>query len=92
MDGTKLIAFSLFRRARAVLVCRSAAVLLGAACVLPAQAQDYSPEHPGVPAFIEQMQREHGFSAEHVQALLDQAEHQDNIIKAISRPAERVKP
>ena len=38
------------------------------------------------------MQSEHGFSAEHVQALLDQAVHQDNIIKAISRPAERVKP
>ncbi len=92
MDGTKLIAFSLFRRSRAALFSRSAALLLGAACVLPAQARDYGPEHPGVPAFIEQMQREHGFSAEHVQALLDQAEHQDNIIKAISRPAERVKP
>jgi len=96
MDGTKLIVSSFFRRARLGAALRTCSTALAAALLatgaVAVQAGDYGPDHPGVPDFVRQMQSEHGFSAEHVQALLDQAVHQDNIIKAISRPAERVKP
>jgi membrane-bound lytic murein transglycosylase B len=52
----------------------------------------YTLEHPAVGPFIAEMKAEHGFTAEHIQALLAQAERRQPILDAISRPAERVRP
>ncbi len=71
---------------------RLAAMLLGGLLSAGAQAQDYGSKHADVPAFVEKMQTEYGFSPQHVQSLLDQAVRQEAILKAIARPAERVKP
>lgn len=73
-------------------LARISAALVSALLAGAVQAQDYSAEHAGVPAFVEKMQVEHGFSAQHVQQVLDQAVRQEAILKAIARPAERVKP
>ncbi|MEH6565043.1 MAG: lytic murein transglycosylase B [Halopseudomonas sp.] len=73
-------------------IARLAATLVGGLLAAGVQAQDYGPQHSDVPAFVEKMQIEHGFSAEHVQQVLDQAVRQEAILKAIARPAERVKP
>ena len=71
---------------------RISAVLVSALLAGGAQAQDYGAAHADVPAFVEKMQVEHGFNAAHVQQVLDQAVRQEAILKAIARPAERVKP
>lgn len=73
-------------------LARISAALVSALLVGGVQAQDYSADHADVPAFVEKMQVEHGFSAQHVQQVLDQAVRQEAILKAIARPAERVKP
>ncbi len=44
--------------------------------------------HPGAAPFIEAMVAEHGFSREEVESILGDAERQQSIIDAISRPAE----
>lgn len=44
-----------------------------------------------VKAFIDKMVTEHGFSAQEVSSVLSQAEKKQNIIEAISRPAEKTK-
>ncbi len=71
---------------------RLAAMVFGGLLSAGVQAQDYGSEHADVPAFVEKMQTEYGFSPQHVQSLLDQAVRQEAILKAIARPAERVKP
>lgn len=55
-------------------------------------AGNYTSEHSAVEPFVEEMRIEYGFDPQHVRDLLAQAEHQDGIIQAISRPAERVRP
>lgn len=55
-------------------------------------AADYTLEHPAVRPFIEEMQAEHGFSPDYVETLLADAERKEAILKAISTPAERVRP
>jgi membrane-bound lytic murein transglycosylase B len=55
---------------------------------LPAQARsalDYEASQP----FIDRMQTQHGFDADHLTRLLGQARIREDILKAISRPAER---
>ncbi len=44
--------------------------------------------HPGAEAFIERVVAEHDLDADEVRALLEQAEYQQSIIDAITRPAE----
>lgn len=55
-------------------------------------AANYTMEHPAVAPFIAEMQAEHGFPAAFVENLLADAERKDAILKAISTPAERVRP
>lgn len=55
-------------------------------------AAKYTPEHPAVEPFVEEMRLEYGFDPQHVRRLLAEAEHKEAIIQAISRPAERVRP
>ncbi|MGB1383320.1 MAG: lytic murein transglycosylase B [Porticoccaceae bacterium] len=52
---------------------------------------DYS-EKPQVADFVELMVSEHQFEREQVLEWLSAAEHQTSIVKAMSRPAEKVKP
>ncbi|HDZ56693.1 MAG TPA: lytic murein transglycosylase B [Pseudomonas xinjiangensis] len=53
---------------------------------------NYTAEHPAVAPFIAEMQAEHGFTEEYIEALLADAERKESILEAISRPAERVRP
>lgn len=55
-------------------------------------AANYTAEHPAVLPFIEEMQLEHGFAPAYVESLLADAERKEAILKAISTPAERVRP
>ena len=52
---------------------------------------DYS-QHPQVNAFIERMVNEHQFERQQIHDWLSQAKYQESIVKAMSRPAEKVKP
>ena len=52
---------------------------------------DYS-EHPEAAAFVASMVDKHGFDRQQILAWLSSAEHQKSIVKAMSRPAEKVKP
>ena len=52
---------------------------------------DYS-EHPEAAAFVDTMVNEHKFERQQILAWLSYAEHQKSIVKAMSRPAEKVKP
>ena len=52
---------------------------------------DYS-EHPEAAAFVASMVNKHGFDRQQILAWLSSAEHQKSIVKAMSRPAEKVKP
>lgn len=61
---------------------------MGAASAL---AADYS-DHAAAREFSKRMVQEHGFSVEEMDALLVQAQRQQKIIDAISRPAEKTKP
>ena len=67
-----------------------AAQVLSLATALPATALDRSRED--VRAFEEEMERNNGFDAAWLGALLGQAESLPRIIELMSRPAERVKP
>ena len=76
-----------FRRAKRIGV----RVVLGG--IVPAAgAVNYTAEHPAVRPFVEEMQAEHGFSPAYVEGLLADAERKESILKAISTPAERVRP
>ena len=52
---------------------------------------DYS-EHPEAAAFVDTMVNEHKVERQQILAWLSYAEHQKSIVKAMSRPAEKVKP
>jgi len=60
--------------------------------LLPAlSVADYS-EHPEAAAFVDTMVNKHQFDRQQILAWLSYAEHQKSIVKAMSRPAEKVKP
>ena len=60
--------------------------------LLPALSiADYS-EHPEAAAFVDTMVNKHQFDRQQILAWLSYAEHQKSIVKAMSRPAEKVKP
>lgn len=64
---------------------------IGLLCLLftPALfAQDFQKQHPDVAPFINKMVTEHQFSSEVLTKLFSKVEHKQNIIDAISRPAE----
>lgn len=72
---------------------RQAGLLLTLSSLAPmAAATHYTEDHPAVRPFVEEMQAEHGFAPAYVEALLANAERKDAILKAISTPAERVRP
>ncbi len=52
---------------------------------------DYS-KHPEAAAFVDTMVEKHHFDRQQILAWLAQAKHQNSIVKAMSRPAEKVKP
>ncbi|MGB2001661.1 MAG: lytic murein transglycosylase, partial [Porticoccaceae bacterium] len=52
---------------------------------------DYS-EHPEAAAFVETMVSKHSFERAEIIGWLSYAKHQSSIVKAMSRPAEKVKP
>jgi membrane-bound lytic murein transglycosylase B len=52
---------------------------------------DYS-THPEAAEFIDKMVEEHQFKREEIVGWLKVAKHQESIVKAMSRPAEKVKP
>ena len=58
--------------------------------VAPARAIDI--ERADIRAFIQEMQRDHGFDNEQLEGWLSQAESKPGIIELISRPAEEVRP
>ena len=67
---------------------------LFAACITlwaSASFADYS-EHPEAVAFIDRMVSEHSFERGEIVGWLSYAKHQSSIVKAMSRPAEKVKP
>lgn len=70
----------------------TAALALAGFSPLALANSPYTLEHPAVAPFIAEMKAEHGFTAEHIEALLAQAERRQPILDAISRPAERVRP
>ena len=67
--------------------------ILFSACLLVASISsgDYS-QKPQVSEFIDLMVNKHQFEREQVLEWLRSAEHQTSIVKAMSRPAEKVKP
>ena len=56
----------------------------------PAPALDAS--RPDLQTFVAQMNAQHGVDEAWLRSLLQQAVHQEKIVEAISRPAERVRP
>jgi membrane-bound lytic murein transglycosylase B len=66
------------------------ALLLTSCLCLPAAALDIA--RPEVRAFIDEMHNTHGFARDELESLLKQAQTQQSILDAISRPAERVIP
>jgi len=54
-------------------------------------AADYS-QHPEVDAFIDLMVNKHQFEQQQILGWLSEAKHQQSIVKAMGRPAEKVKP
>ncbi len=71
-------------------VCRLCAALLAGGIALSAQA-DYT-GHALAGPFIDTMVRQHGFDRAQVTQWLRDAQYQQPIIDAISRPAEKAKP
>jgi membrane-bound lytic murein transglycosylase B len=67
------------------------ASLTGAIAAAPGCAGDFK-DNPEVHAFIEEMEERHQFDRKELQALFDEAKKRDDILKAISRPAEKTKP
>lgn len=68
-----------------------ASLLLAAGMLVGAQAADYA-QHPLALELMAEMRDEFGFTDEHLQQVFAQAHKQQQILDAISRPAERVKP
>lgn len=68
-----------------------AALLLSAGLLGGAQAASYA-EHPLALELMAEMRDEFGFTSEHLEQVFAQAQKQQSILNAISRPAERVKP
>jgi len=58
---------------------------------LSVYADDYV-NHDGVKRFMDELVNEHGFERAYLQAQFDQAVRKQNILDAISRPAEKSKP
>ncbi len=56
-----------------------------------AEAREYG-SHPAAQRFVSAMVETHGFDREALQGLFAQASYQDSIVRAMDRPAERVKP
>jgi membrane-bound lytic murein transglycosylase B len=67
------------------------ASLLGALLASPGCAGDFQ-DDPDVQAFIQEMEERHQFERKELEALFDQAKKRDDILEAISRPAEKTKP
>ena len=72
--------------------CCIALVIGQYAIASPASAQALDIERDDVRAFIERVHEEHGLDPEVVSSILALARIQPQIIEAISRPAERVRP
>ncbi len=66
-----------------------AATMLYALCVFA--APDFS-DRDDVDAYIDRMVKQHGFSRDDLTKLFNDAEQKQNILDAIARPAEKVKP
>lgn len=66
--------------------------LLASCLALPLPAFAIDITRPEVRAFIDEMSTVHGFARGEVESLLEQAQTQQSILDAISRPAERVVP
>ena len=67
------------------------ASLFGALATGPGCAGDFQ-DNPDAQAFIEEMEQRHQFDREELEALFEQAKKRDDILEAISRPAEKTKP
>ena len=67
------------------------ASLFGALATGPGCAEDFQ-DNPKTQAFIEEMQERHQFDRQELEALFAQAKKRDDILEAISRPAEKTKP
>ena len=67
------------------------ASLFGALAAGPGCAGDFQ-DNPDAQAFIEEMEQRHQFDREELEALFEQAKKRDDILEAISRPAEKTKP
>jgi membrane-bound lytic murein transglycosylase B len=65
---------------------------LALALALAPAAVALDAERPDVQGFVAQMQTRHGMDAQWVRGLLAQAVHQEDVVEAIRRPTERVKP
>jgi len=70
---------------------RRVAILCLALAPALATAREYG-EHPAARAFAAAMAEKHGFERSALQRLFAQVHYQDAIVKAMERPAERVKP
>jgi membrane-bound lytic murein transglycosylase B len=67
------------------------ASLFGALAAGPGCAGDFQ-DNPDAQAFIEEMEQRHQFDRKELEALFEQAKKRDDILEAISRPAEKTKP
>jgi len=67
------------------------ASLFGTLAAGPGCAGDFQ-DNPDVQAFIEEMEERHQFDRKELEALFEQAKKRDDILEAISRPAEKTKP
>jgi len=67
------------------------ASLLGALAAGPGCAGDFQ-DNPDTQAFIDEMEQRHQFDRKELEALFEQAKKRDDILEAISRPAEKTKP
>ncbi len=66
-------------------------ILLGTLLAGPGCAGDFQ-DNADVPVFIDEMVDKHKFKREELVLLFDQASKRDDILEAISRPAEKTKP
>ncbi|MFT0213276.1 lytic murein transglycosylase B [Pseudomonas sp. F1_0610] len=66
-------------------------VILSSCLAFPVIAQNYE-QSAAAAAFIQEMEAEHGFIPETLHTVFANAQRQQYILDAISRPAERVKP
>jgi membrane-bound lytic murein transglycosylase B len=66
-------------------------ITLGTLIAGPGCAGDFQ-DNADVPVFIDEMVEKHNFQREELVQLFDQASKRDDILEAISRPAEKTKP